>query len=158
MPVNGFSSEEDKKASYVEAIEQEGNATSEKDPEGDDFTGKKPSYDDSTEDVKNGGVPAATEKRTHRVQIWTVIRPSLRSIEDMMGIRARKKSGILQNGHDIGIGKPPPPIEEFKSMKEASEEDSEDEFYDVERSDPMQDVPSNDAVNAPESSCCCGTL
>ena len=69
LPVNGFSSEEDKKASYVEAIEQEGNATSEKDPEGDDFTGKKPSYDDSTEDVKNGCVPAATEMRVHMVQI-----------------------------------------------------------------------------------------
>ncbi|XP_057475617.1 uncharacterized protein LOC130763663 [Actinidia eriantha] len=152
LPVNGFSSEEDKKASYVEAIEQEGNAIPEKDPEGDDFTGKKPSYDDSIEDVKNGGVPTATETRTHRVQIWTVIRPSLRSIEGMMSIRARKKSGMLQNGHDIGIGKPLPPIEEFKSMKEASEEDSEDEFYDVERSDPMPDVPSNDSVNAPGSS------
>ncbi|GFY83646.1 Ypt/Rab-GAP domain of gyp1p superfamily protein [Actinidia rufa] len=152
LPVNGFSSEEDKKASYVEAIEQEGNATPEKDPEGDDITGNKPSYDDSIENVKNGGVPTATETRTHRVQIWTVIRPSLRSIEDMMSIRARKKCGMLQNGHDIGIGKPLPPIEEFKSMKEASEEDSEDEFYDVERSDPMQDVPSNDSVNAPDSS------
>jgi hypothetical protein len=42
-----------------------------------------------------------------------------------------------------------PSFEDAKSAKGASEEDSEDEFYDVERSDPNQDTSSSDSASAP---------
>ncbi|KAL7253045.1 hypothetical protein ACSBR1_007546 [Camellia fascicularis] len=67
----------------------------------------------------------------------------------MMSIRVKKKSNLAKNEQDTGIGKPLPPVEEVKSAKGASEEDSEEEYYDVERSDPTQDAPSSDSVSAP---------
>ncbi|KAI8029242.1 TBC1 domain family member 9 [Camellia lanceoleosa] len=149
LPVNGLSYEEGKKELLAEATEQEANAISEKDIEGDDLSIKKRDSGASTEDLKNGGVSAAIETKTHRVQIWTEIRPSLHAIQDMMSIRVKKKSNLAKNEQDTGIGKPLPPVEEVKSAKGASEEDSEEEYYDVERSDPTQDAPSSDSVSAP---------
>ncbi|XP_028126614.1 TBC1 domain family member 8B [Camellia sinensis] len=149
LPVNGLSYEEGKKELLAEATEQEANVISEKDVEGDDLSIKKQDSGASTEDLKNGGVSAVIETKTHRVQIWTEIRPSLHAIQDMMSIRVKKKSNLAKNEQDAGIGKPLPPVEEVKSAKGASEEDSEEEYYDVERSDPTQDAPSSDSVSAP---------
>ncbi|GMP22804.1 hypothetical protein CsSME_00000659 [Camellia sinensis var. sinensis] len=149
LPVNGLSYEEGKKELLAEATEQEANVISEKDIEGDDLSIKKQDSSASTEDLKNGGVSAVIETKTHRVQIWTEIRPSLHAIQDMMSIRVKKKSNLAKNEQDTGIGKPLPPVEEVKSAKGASEEDSEEEYYDVERSDPTQDAPSSDSVSAP---------
>ncbi|KAL7228775.1 hypothetical protein ACSBR2_007466 [Camellia fascicularis] len=149
LPVNGLSYEEGKKELLAEATEQDANVISEKDIEGDDLSIKKQDSGASTEDLKNGGVSAVIETKTHRVQIWTEIRPSLHAIQDMMSIRVKKKSNLAKNEQDTGIGKPLPPVEEVKSAKGASEEDSEEEYYDVERSDPTQDAPSSDSVSAP---------
>ncbi|KAL8210665.1 hypothetical protein R6Q57_005102 [Mikania cordata] len=71
---------------------------------------------------------------TKRAQIWTQIRPSLRAIETMMNARIKKKISATKTEQDVG-----------------ADEDSEDEFYDLERSesDPIPDVPSSDSVRVP---------
>ncbi|KAI3799763.1 hypothetical protein L1987_35073 [Smallanthus sonchifolius] len=72
--------------------------------------------------------------RTHRAQIWAQIRPSLRAIEDMMNGCVKKKISATKTEKDIG-----------------AEEDSEDEFYDLERSesDPISEVPPTNGVSVP---------
>ncbi|KAI7751215.1 hypothetical protein M8C21_021284 [Ambrosia artemisiifolia] len=88
---------------------------------------KAPEGDDSKE-------PEA--QTTHQAQIWAQIRPSLRAIEDMMNARVKKKIIATKSEQDAG-----------------AEEDSEDEFYDMERSesDPIPDVPSSVGVSVPAS-------
>ncbi|KAL6980432.1 hypothetical protein U1Q18_022072 [Sarracenia purpurea var. burkii] len=152
FPVNGLSSEDDKKALKVEATDQKANIAPEEGTCGDDLSSRKPGYDDLTEDIKKESVQAATEVKIHRVQIWTEIRPSLRAIEDMMCIRVKKKSSLAKTQQGIGIGEPLLSVEEVNSAKGVSDEDSEEEFYDVERSDPTQDGSSSDSVSAPVSS------
>lgn len=150
LPVNGFSSKEDDKALHAKATEQEANHTSEKAMAGDDLSDKKPFSDGSTEYTKKKeGMPAATEIKTHRVQIWSEIRPSLHAIEDMMSIRLKKRSNEAQDKKDTGVGKPLLPVVEVISAKGGSEEESDEEFYDVERSDPIQDVSSSDSATVP---------
>ncbi|KAA8534312.1 hypothetical protein F0562_031861 [Nyssa sinensis] len=137
LPVNGLSTEEVDEALHSEATELEADASLEKGIKGDD------SVPAATE------IKTQTETKTHRVQIWTQIRPSLRAIEDVMSMRVKKRSNLPKIEQDTRMGKPIPPIEEARSPKGASEEDSEEEFYDVERSDPVQDVPSSESVSAP---------
>ncbi|KAI3520069.1 hypothetical protein L1887_09291 [Cichorium endivia] len=76
-----------------------------------------------------------SETKTHKVQIWTKIRPSLRAIEDMMNARVKRKTSGTKTE------------ENTETENLASVEDSEDEFYDVERteSDPIPETPSIDA-------------
>ncbi|XP_038679187.1 TBC1 domain family member 2B-like isoform X2 [Tripterygium wilfordii] len=65
----------------------------------------------------------------------------------MMSIRVKKK-GNLSKGKQGNHGmKPLSTFEDARSARGASEEDSEDEFYDVERSDPIQDAASNDNLS-----------
>ncbi|KAL0452187.1 UNVERIFIED_CONTAM: TBC1 domain family member 9B [Sesamum latifolium] len=100
---------------------------------------------------KENEVQSATDVKVHCVQIWTEIRPSLRAIEDMMSARVKKKTTSIKNESDPGAGKPLPSIEEAKPGKGASGDDSEEEFYDLERSesDLIQDITSGDSVPAP---------
>lgn len=95
-------------------------------------------------------LPVQKEKRVNRIQIWTEVRPSLGAIEDMMNVRVKKKNNILKTKLSAESGKLIPPIEEARSPKGASDEDSEDEFYDVEKSessDAIQDGASSDSLN-----------
>lgn len=89
------------------------------------MSGGKPDHDDAQ---KEEGPP------NHQAQIWAHIRPSLRAIEDMMNARVIKK--------DYGAKKPAL-FEDAKPTKTGNQEDSEEEFYDLERSesDPTQNVP-----------------
>lgn len=138
LPINGLSSEEDNTVLHAEAPHQEADASLEKDIGG---------YEDPCSEREE--FAPSTETKTHRVQIWTHIRPSLSAIEDMMSYRVKKKINFVHNEQDSGKGEFVPPIEEARPTKPGSEEDSEEEFYDVERSDPVQDVPSSDSVSAP---------
>lgn len=152
LSLNGLSGDDDNQALHAEVGEQEADVSVEKGIEGDDLSGRKHYSDDSTDDVTEKEVePAAREPKTHRAQIWAEIRPSLLAIEEMMSLRVKKKTNVSRNELDTRPGKPLPSIEEAGSPKGASEDDSEDEFYDVERSesDPIQDIPSNDSVNGP---------
>ncbi|EXB88496.1 TBC1 domain family member 8B [Morus notabilis] len=152
LPVNGESEVENNKSLHVEASGQEVDASLEKGVADDDFSGEEPGSNDSTENVSNKEdeptQPSTKEKKLHRIQIWTEIRPSLHAIENMMSIRVKKKSNLSKDEQDLGTGKPLSSIEEARSLKGASEEDSEDEFYDVERSDPIQDVASSDSASS----------
>lgn len=86
------------------------------------------------------------EKNVHRVQLWTEIRPSLRSIEDLMSIRVKKKGDLSKTAQEAPKVKSLPSFDDARSAKGASENDSEDEFYDVERSD-VQDGSSSDGTS-----------
>lgn len=86
------------------------------------------------------------ERKIHCAQTWARIRPSLSVIELMMSHRVKKKNS---EGGDQAAPKSRPnlaPIEESKVL-----EDSEEEFYDVERSDLVQEVSSGDDGNADSS-------
>ncbi|XP_011027059.1 PREDICTED: rab GTPase-activating protein 1-like isoform X2 [Populus euphratica] len=148
LPMNGISSEKDSKELHAEVKEQETRNGSQKNIEGVDILVEKPSSDVLLENVtEKEEKQAATSKKTHRIQIWTEIRPSLHAIEDMMSLRIKKKGNQSKDQQETKRERMVPPFEDVKSPKGAPEEDSEDEFYDVERSDLIQDVPASD--NAP---------
>lgn len=100
--------------------------------------------------IENGlDAPVEEGKKTHKIQIWSQIRPSLQIIEDLMGVRVKKRSNASRKGQDAD---PQKGIEEAKAVKGSPEEDSEEEFYDVEKSDPVQDAhpidsPAIDSVS-----------
>ncbi|XP_048139811.1 ecotropic viral integration site 5 ortholog-like isoform X2 [Rhodamnia argentea] len=124
--------------------------------EGGEPTVDKPGSEGFTSNVLEKELPASKESRVHRVQIWTEIRPSLCAIEDMMSLRVKKKGSTKKNEQSTESAKLILPFEEARSPKGASEEDSEDEFYDVEKSessDHIQDTVSSDSSNvtAPEA-------
>lgn len=142
------------------AAEQEAGAISEKDVDGHEASNRVPGgFDNAGENgSQKEDVPVSEETRVHRVQLWTEIRSSLRTIEDMMSIRVKKKTGsvkderikkgVLKDEQIIESAKSPSHSDDVKSPKGACEEDSEEEFYDVERSDPSPDTPLVDGTNA----------
>ena len=140
LPLNGLSADEDNKALNGEAMVQDVDSSSEKGVQ-------KPGSDNPNENVAEKESKGAAETKTHRIQIWTEIRTSLLAIEEMMSTRVKKRRDSSKNEKETGLGKHPAPVEEARSLKGVSEEDSEDEFYDVERSDPVLDVPSSESVN-----------
>lgn len=143
MPVNGLSLVDDNKALHSERTEQETGDGLEK---GDDLSSEKAGPDVSPKDLtENEEKKLIANKKIHRVQIWSEIRPSLHAIEDSMSIRVKKKGNQPKDQRET---KKEPPSEDATSAKAEPEEDSEDEFYDVERSDPVQDTPSSDSVSA----------
>ncbi|KAI3753060.1 hypothetical protein L2E82_25105 [Cichorium intybus] len=71
----------------------------------------------------------------------------------MMNVRVRKKINVAKTEKDHGIENPDF-FEDSRPVKSNIEDDSEEEFYDLERSesDPTPQLPSSDGVNAaPES-------
>ncbi|CAO1944520.1 unnamed protein product [Urochloa humidicola] len=85
------------------------------------------------------------QPRPHKIQIWSEIRSSLGHIEEMMNSRVKKKqSSSVKEGYtgDEDELHPDNPEESKPS------EDSDDEFYDVEKVDPSQEVPAADIANA----------
>ncbi|TXG49634.1 hypothetical protein EZV62_025509 [Acer yangbiense] len=148
LPVNELSLEGHDKTLHTEAKGEEASDSLVKVVEGDEFSDKKSVSDNSSENAaEKEEIQSTTGKKSHKIQIWTEIRPSLHGIEDMMSNRVKKK-GSLSKDEEAGRGKPPPHTDEAKYLKGASEEDSEDEFYDVEKSDPTPDSPSTDSVAA----------
>ncbi|KAL2549459.1 Ypt/Rab-GAP domain of gyp1p superfamily protein [Forsythia ovata] len=117
--------------------------------EANDSTCEKPNSDSTSEEKKE--LQSEPEIKVHRVQLWTEIRLSLHVIEEMMSARVKKKANSIKNEVDSGTGKHLPTIEETRPGKGASEEDSDEEFYDLERSesDPNLDIPSTDSISAP---------
>nr|TKW17582.1 hypothetical protein SEVIR_5G377400v2 [Setaria viridis] len=107
-----------------------------------------PSNEDDGPAGKNADDARSDEKtlrqpRPHKIQIWSEIRPSLGHIEEMMNARVQKQqSSSVKEGYtgdELHPGNP----EESKPS-----EDSDDEFYDVEKVDPSQEVPAADIANA----------
>ncbi|CAO1946496.1 unnamed protein product [Urochloa humidicola] len=107
-----------------------------------------PSNEDDGPPGKNAEDARSDEKtlkqpRPHKIQIWSQIRSSLGHIEEMMNSRVKKKqSSSVKEGYTGDELQPDNP-EESKPL-----EDSDDEFYDVEKVDPSQEVPAADIANA----------
>lgn len=127
LPIHDIPAEET--ATTVHA-ENEVEASSEQDFVGVDLSEDKSPSSNLT---KN----ASEKSKTREAQIWARIRPSLCAIEEMMSHRVQKKTNLTKKDQDTATTKPSPPIEE----------DSEEEFYDVERSDPVQDLPSSENLS-----------
>ncbi|CAA7052006.1 unnamed protein product [Microthlaspi erraticum] len=79
------------------------------------------------------------EMNVKQIQLWTEIRPSLRAIEEVMSVRVKTKGE--QEDQKL--------TDEAKSSKGVYENDSEDEFYDVERSDPVHYGANLSGISSP---------
>lgn len=133
--------------------ETEGKEALAKGVDGHETSNRNPTYDNS---AANGGhkeeLPASDGKKFHRVEQWTEIRSSLHTIEEMMSARIKKRvegnrKSVLKDEQTFGTGKPLSTTDEAKSHKGACDEDSDEEFYDVERSDPSPEVPSTENMS-----------
>ncbi|CAN0909345.1 TBC1 domain family member 9 [Linum grandiflorum] len=132
LPVNGSSVEETRALS--------GKATD------DDLSDGNHSSDVPHDHLTEEGKQSKANRRIHRIQIWTETRPSLRAIEDMMNVRVKNKANQLREEHVDTKEKSDSTVKDINSEKGATEEDSEDEFYDV--SDPIPDVLPLENVTA----------
>ncbi|EPS62801.1 hypothetical protein M569_11988 [Genlisea aurea] len=94
---------------------------------------------------ENVDVNSVKDERIHRVQLWNEIRPALRAVEDLMCARSKTEQS------DAGAGNQVSSAEEPRQGKGALEEDSEEEFYDLERSesDVVQQTSSGDSIPTP---------
>ncbi|KAL0322404.1 UNVERIFIED_CONTAM: TBC1 domain family member 9B [Sesamum calycinum] len=137
LAANGLSDKINAIKSNVESTNVTADDSSKNDAEADDTNG-----DNLSEENKE--VPSAAETKVHCAQIWTDIRPSLGAIEDMMSSRVKRKDNLIKNE----LRKQLSSIEEARPGKGASEDDSEEEFYDLERSesDPIQDILGPDGI------------
>ncbi|CAN1237715.1 TBC1 domain family member 8B [Linum grandiflorum] len=141
LPVNGPSLKEPKSLA-TEATGEEVDDNLLNGIDGDNLSDGNRCSDVSHDDLmEKEEKQTTTNRRIHRIQIWTETRPSLRVIEDMMSVRVKKKVNQLKEQQDDKNEKPVSIVEDVKSPKGVTEGDSEDEFYDVERSDPIPDVP-----------------
>ncbi|CAH1445250.1 unnamed protein product [Lactuca virosa] len=104
---------------------------------------------DSSDKATEGNDDAQKEEApaTHQAQIWAHIRPSLRAIEDIMNARVRQKIAVAKT-KKLDETKSPALFEASIPVKPSIEDDSEEEFYDMDRSesDPTPQLPSS--VNA----------
>ncbi|KAK8926159.1 hypothetical protein KSP39_PZI018488 [Platanthera zijinensis] len=82
--------------------------------------------------------PLDTEERSHKTRIWSQIRPSLAAIEQLMRHRVRKKTYLMSEKRDTRRSENGVVLTEVAKHLD----DSEDEFYDMDRSDVNQEVSS----------------
>ncbi|XP_077214009.1 uncharacterized protein LOC143880474 isoform X2 [Tasmannia lanceolata] len=142
MPINGLSVEEDNAALQPQGEEQEVESV------GKDAEEENSSVENGIGLEKTVSEETVTKvKRIHKLQIWAQIRPSLGGIEHLMSSRVKKRKSFSKNEQDYPSGNHLATIEEAKPLKGGSEDDSEEEFYDVERSDLIQEAPSSDNLS-----------
>nr|CAB3461232.1 unnamed protein product [Digitaria exilis] len=94
---------------------------------------------------KGGGSESLQEKTSpgpRKIEIWTPIRKSLGNIEQMMSLRVEK------NQSSAGEPQARDGTHSVKVEEGKLSEDSDDEFYDVDKVDPSQEVHSGDTGNA----------
>lgn len=144
LPINGISADKSSTNPGAKPFSQEVSC--------DAQNGEEGQLENATEkDV----ILTSVERKICQAQMWTEIRPSLQAVEDMMNTRVKKKVNLAKQEQDSGPRKHLPAIEESRPTKGVFEEDSEDEFYDIERSesldkselDSMQDIPLNDTAS-----------
>ncbi|XP_047971900.1 TBC1 domain family member 9B-like isoform X2 [Salvia hispanica] len=112
--------------------------------EAKDANGRKP--ENLSEENKDA--QSETGNKGHQVRTWAEIRPSLRAIEDLMSARV-KKVNFMKNEPVSGMKKKLSAIEEARPGKGASEDDSDEEFYDLERSESDTNLESLSSENSP---------
>lgn len=145
---------DDDKVLGDESVGQEADAGSEKGVDEHPASSQIPAAENG---IRREELPASEETKVHRVRLWTEIRSSLLTIEDMMSIRVKKKTGPVKDertkksvSKDENITDTVKSLshsDDAKSPKGACEEDSDEEFYDVERSDPSPDTPLVDGFS-----------
>ncbi|XP_019053603.1 PREDICTED: ecotropic viral integration site 5 protein homolog isoform X2 [Nelumbo nucifera] len=148
LTLSGLPEERQITISQAESTTLEAKFVSEEGSEQDGSTVSETSVaKDSAEYVPEKELSVVKEEKTCKIQIWAQIRPSLGTIEHMMSFRVKKRTNLLkvdkrsENGHLA-------PIEEARPPKGSSEERSEDECHDLERSDPIHDNSLSDTVNS----------
>ncbi|RWW75837.1 hypothetical protein BHE74_00016104, partial [Ensete ventricosum] len=132
-PNNDLSTGQNKTEAHLEAAEVQ-----EKDGSPDEL-----SECDGMEEVGSAKGTTENQSRVHQAQIWAQIRPSLSAIEQMMSHRVKKKK-FMEGGEQVAQRSRTnlAPIEESRAS-----EDSDDEFYDVERSELVHEASSGDEGN-----------
>lgn len=117
--------------------------------EDDRNDGDKQDEDCSEEANKSSKVE--TEAKPIKIDInpiWSPLRPSLHGIEEMMSSRLKGNIHLVGNKKDSESSHSHLPlIEEGSYTKMETEDDSEEEFYDVEKSDPSLEATSTEGVN-----------
>ncbi|XP_010253447.1 PREDICTED: TBC1 domain family member 8B isoform X2 [Nelumbo nucifera] len=148
LPVNGVSEEGESTISHAEGTVLEAETVSEASTQEEGSAESRGVFvsGDSTENVPAKELSATKKIKHHKIQIWAEIRASLGAIEHMMSFRVAKRKNLLKTDQESGSGNHLPPIEEARPSKGASEEDSDDEFYDLEKSDSVQDNSSTDSA------------
>lgn len=106
--------------------------------------GKHDGLEEIALEIKN----LTEETKIHKSQIWAQIRPALGVIECMMSSRVKKKRYSFRNEHDARSGEHLDPIEEMRPVKGASEDESEEEFYDADKLDSVQEASSSENADA----------
>eukprot|EP01018_Ginkgo_biloba_P009564 Gb_37890 [translate_table: standard] len=107
-------------------------------------------YVDSTQDVPLDLPSEKQEKGICKVRTWSQIRPSLAAIERSLSFRKNRIISVAAqtiSNHEINdplSSKAESPIRTYSYV---SEEDSDEEFFDVEKSDSVLDAFSNDSSN-----------
>ncbi|KAF0891199.1 hypothetical protein E2562_009387 [Oryza meyeriana var. granulata] len=82
------------------------------------------------------------QQRPHKIQIWSEIRPSLGHIGEMMSLRVKKKQSSVDKENAANE------LHSANNEENKPSEDSDDEFYDVEKVDPNQEGPVADSADA----------
>lgn len=149
LPLNGLSPDNDGFNYHAGTRNEDTDVDVKNDKEEGNIGGEKPDSGTLATNEGEEGQPTLKAK-AHGVQIWTEIRPLLHPIEDAMSFRVKKTARYVKKEQGVGTGRHLPPIEEARPAKGASEEDSEEEFYDMERSesDSTQDAPPTDNMSA----------
>ncbi|XP_030925810.1 TBC1 domain family member 8B-like isoform X1 [Quercus lobata] len=123
-----FSSDEEyKETLQVEATECKVETVLESE-ESDDSSGRKSISDGSKERDLEKEVHHSKETKTHEVQTWAQIRPSLGAIEIMMSSRILTRKDMIDEQKTISRDHLPS-IEEAKSLEGASEEEFDEDVY-----------------------------
>ncbi|KAJ8564919.1 hypothetical protein K7X08_001379 [Anisodus acutangulus] len=156
LTINGVSTDDNSSKPDTEPLLQEASSFSQNGDEDNDQTVEKCGSEGHPEGAtEKDDTTTSVERKTHQAQIWSEIRPTLRAIEDMMSIRVKKKVNMAKNEQDRGLQEHLPAVEEVSATKAESEGDSEDEFYDLERSESMdryelgsmRDVSLNESIS-----------
>ncbi|CAD5320829.1 unnamed protein product [Arabidopsis thaliana] len=108
-----------------------------------DLNADKPGSDLTPGNAREEDEVPNREKNVHKVQLWAEIRPSLQAIEDLMSVRVKMKGDSTNGEQEAQKLNSLASTDETESSKGVCENDSEDEFYDAERSDPIQDGSSD---------------
>ncbi|KAI3965068.1 hypothetical protein MKX01_013999 [Papaver californicum] len=142
LHLNGLSKDGDNTTSGAEASEWESTTLLEKGEEEDDTRSGSRSgsdgFNSETSIPEKEVVPQPLKNvKTHKIQIWGEIRPSLGTIEQMMSVRVMKSKKTLKSEQDAKTA----------NQLGLTEDDSEDEFYDIERSDSIQDATFSDTTS-----------
>ncbi|KAI3949038.1 hypothetical protein MKX01_001475, partial [Papaver californicum] len=142
LHLNGLSKDGDSTTSGAEASEWESITLLEKGEEEDDTRSVSRFGSDGFNSVTSIPVKEVVRQpiknvKTHKIQIWGEIRPSLGTIEQMMSVRVMKSKKTLKSEQDVRTA----------NQHGLTEDDSEDEFYDIERSDSIRDATFSDTTS-----------